>query len=57
MMCVYVYFINNVKHSRFRCVTTSNMSTTSVVNVEIPINRSGSVEVAMLPNGFRYAVS
>ena len=57
MMCVYVYFINNVKHSRFRCVTTSNMSTTSDVNVEIPINRSGSVEVAMLPNGFRYAVS
>ncbi|XP_065900650.1 plexin-A2-like isoform X2 [Dysidea avara] len=40
---------------RFRCVTTSNMSTTSDVNVEIPINRSGSVEVAMLPNGFRYA--
>ena len=40
-----------------KCQTTENQSGGTSTDVVIPIQRDGSVEVATLSGGFRYAVS
>ena len=41
---------------RFKC-TTGESSARSYVDVNIVLNRTGMIQTAVLPNGFRYAVS
>ena len=42
---------------RFICNTPNVSSAVSISNVSILINRTGSIEIAILDDGFRYAVS
>ena len=41
---------------RFKC-TTGESSARSYVDVNIQLNRDGRMQTAVLPDGFRYAVS
>ena len=42
---------------RFRCKTSEVSQAVSISNVNISINRTTSIETAVLNGGFRYAVS
>ena len=53
---VSIIFYENVLIIRFRCHTSANSSAVAVSDVRVPIDRAGSIQTAVLPNGFRYAV-
>ena len=59
---LYIASILFMKYELYTCRVKCNISenvtvSNTYVDVNVTINRAGVIETAILPNGFRYAVS